>query len=238
MNTEIGNYLSDSGVQLYTIYGMTEVGILGCMFPRSLGGHEWEYLTMNPHCAVHFVPTGDGAYELFVLSTPTQAMTVQLDAEFDGVKALATQDLLVPHPTKKGYWKLLGRSVDQILLSSGVKVTAKPLEDALNNSPKVLSCVTFGQGREHIGILIQLAETEEQAHLSEIEAELWDIASKKNELLPEEGRLKKEMILFTKPEKPFFFTSKVRPYRRKILQSYEDEINELYDTYKRYDMSV
>ncbi|KAF9000323.1 hypothetical protein BDQ17DRAFT_1360041 [Cyathus striatus] len=228
MNVGIGNFLSDSGVNIYTLYGMTEVGVIGNMFPHSLGGHEWEYITINPHCAAHFVPTGDGAYELFILSKPTHEITVQCDSEFDGVKALATKDLLVPHPTQPGYWKLLGRAVDQILLSSGVKVTTRPLEDALNHSPKVLSSVCFGQGRNCIGVLIQLTGSDEY-HVSQTMEELWHIASDANLLLPEEGRLKKDMILFTKPEKPFSFTLKGLPNRRKVLLSYEKEINELYN---------
>lgn len=40
----------------------------------------------------------------------------------DGEDAYATHDLLVRHPTKDGYWKVLGRADDQITLSNGLKV--------------------------------------------------------------------------------------------------------------------
>lgn len=41
----------------------------------------------------------------------------------DGTDAYATGDLLTPHPTKPGYWKVFGRADDQIILSNGEKVS-------------------------------------------------------------------------------------------------------------------
>ena len=39
----------------------------------------------------------------------------------DGVDAYATNDLLEPHPTREGFWKVYGRVDDQIMLSNGEK---------------------------------------------------------------------------------------------------------------------
>ena len=38
--------------------------------------------------------------------------------------AYATNDLVAPHPTRPGLWKLLGRRDDQIVLSNGEKVSS------------------------------------------------------------------------------------------------------------------
>ena len=43
----------------------------------------------------------------------------------DGVEAYATNDLVVPHPKRPGYWKLIGRRDDQIVLANGEKVGQK-----------------------------------------------------------------------------------------------------------------
>ena len=43
----------------------------------------------------------------------------------DGVPGFATGDLLAPHPTKKGLWRILGRADDQIMHSNGEKVSVK-----------------------------------------------------------------------------------------------------------------
>lgn len=41
----------------------------------------------------------------------------------DGVPAYATSDLLMPHPTIPGLYKIHGRADDQIMLSTGEKVS-------------------------------------------------------------------------------------------------------------------
>jgi hypothetical protein len=46
-----------------------------------------------------------------------------LNTTWHGVEAYATSDLLIPHPTKEGYWKVFGRTDDQIMLSTGEKVS-------------------------------------------------------------------------------------------------------------------
>ncbi len=40
-----------------------------------------------------------------------------------GVGAYDTSDVLSPHPTKPGYWKVYGRADDQIMHSNGEKVS-------------------------------------------------------------------------------------------------------------------
>ena len=45
-----------------------------------------------------------------------------MNTVIDGVGAYATNDLLAPHPTQPGYWKIFGRADDQIMHSTGEKV--------------------------------------------------------------------------------------------------------------------
>lgn len=45
-----------------------------------------------------------------------------LNTIIDGTDAYATSDLLSPHPTKPGYWKIYGRADDQIMHNTGEKV--------------------------------------------------------------------------------------------------------------------
>lgn len=47
-----------------------------------------------------------------------------MNTKVDGVDAFATSDLLVPHPTKPEYYRIFGRSDDQIIHSTGEKVCA------------------------------------------------------------------------------------------------------------------
>lgn len=45
-----------------------------------------------------------------------------LNTVIDGLDAYATSDLLAPHPTKPGYWRIYGRADDQIMHNTGEKV--------------------------------------------------------------------------------------------------------------------
>lgn len=45
-----------------------------------------------------------------------------LNTQINGIDAYATSDLLLAHPTKSGYWRVFGRTDDQIIHSTGEKV--------------------------------------------------------------------------------------------------------------------
>ncbi len=45
-------------------------------------------------------------------------------------EAYATTDLVVPHPTKPGMWKIVGRIDEQIILSNGEKTNPLPLGES------------------------------------------------------------------------------------------------------------
>ena len=50
-----------------------------------------------------------------------------INTKIDGCDGYATSDLLSPHPTKPGYWKVVGRTDDQIMHSTGEKTNPGPL---------------------------------------------------------------------------------------------------------------
>ena len=49
-------------------------------------------------------------------------MLAVMNTVINGVSAYATGDILAPHPTKAGWWKVFGRADDQIMHSTGEKV--------------------------------------------------------------------------------------------------------------------
>lgn len=52
-----------------------------------------------------------------------QELTI-INSKFRGQDAYSTSDLLIPHPTKTGRWKVIGRTDDQIMLSTGEKASS------------------------------------------------------------------------------------------------------------------
>lgn len=49
---------------------------------------------------------------------------VLMNCLIDGVGACDTNDIAEPHPTRKGFWKIVGRADDQIMHSTGEKVVS------------------------------------------------------------------------------------------------------------------
>ena len=104
---------------------------------------DWEYFYIPDAVKTHFIPVEDGNAELVVLVGLSVIFSRMLRAErshwgqvsehnrctlfntmVDGIAGYATQDILSPHPTKKGWWKVFGRADDQIMHSTGEKVRA------------------------------------------------------------------------------------------------------------------
>jgi hypothetical protein len=46
-----------------------------------------------------------------------------INTTVDGMEGYATSDLLLPHPTRPGWWKVFGRVDDQIMHNTGEKVS-------------------------------------------------------------------------------------------------------------------
>jgi hypothetical protein len=84
-------------------------------------GKDWEWIQILPSMRAEFVDYNDGTYELVTVKCPTHCPRL-FNTKWDGEDAYATGDLLIPHPTKEGFWKVYGRVDDQIMLSSGEKV--------------------------------------------------------------------------------------------------------------------
>lgn len=91
-------------------------------------GEDWEYFERVPTMDWDLVPQGDGTFELNFLQNPLSHFGVLNYRSSDGRDGFSTSDLIAPHPTKEGFYHLLGRKDDQILLSTGEKTHPTPME--------------------------------------------------------------------------------------------------------------
>ncbi|RPD58184.1 acetyl-CoA synthetase-like protein [Lentinus tigrinus ALCF2SS1-7] len=231
LNTEVGNSLASQGVSLYTVYGATEVGLINT-FARPNPGMDWEYWTVTVSIECVFRPVDDGTYEVVVLS-PRDLPLPKPNTKIGDRDAYATSDLVIPHSTKSGLWKIVGRADEQIILSNGEKTNPVPLEKIINGDPHVKCSVMFGRGKFQNGVLIEPTEDYvfDPKDLTKLEAyrnKIWPTIERVNEYAPQHSRIFKEMIIVTSPSKPFQFTVKGLPRRNIILQEYHDEIEALY----------
>ncbi|KAM5543840.1 hypothetical protein V8D89_002457 [Ganoderma adspersum] len=231
LNKGVGNTLAAQGIKLITAYGSTEVGGVSTGIGAD-PGLDWEYFSINYVIDAYMRPAGDGTYELLILAISRCPPRVINDS-VDGVDAYATNDLLEPHPTRPGFWKVYGRVDDQIMLSNGEKTNPGPLEFIITKDPHVRGCLFFGRGKFQNGVLIEPTPDEQfdprdERKLEQFRNKIWPSIESANAIAPQHSRIFKEMIMVTSLSKPFTYNIKGVP-RRTILRDYENEIEALYD---------
>ncbi|KAF8889040.1 acetyl-CoA synthetase-like protein [Infundibulicybe gibba] len=232
LDKTLGDSLAEKGIALYSMFGASDVGVFMLKLPEN-PGMDWEYITLNPHCAAEFIPIGDGTYELVIVARETQVI-LSPNSKYRGADAFATSDVVVPHPTKPGRWKVIGRKDHTIVLSTGEKTNPGPLEEILCHHPQVAHALIFGRSRFQIGALIHPTpdasfDPTNEAQLVEFRNSLWPYVEEMNQVAPSHSRLFKEMILVTHPSKSFPLTPKGAPRITLILSDYATEIDNLYN---------
>ncbi|KAJ7131571.1 hypothetical protein C8R43DRAFT_1207614 [Mycena crocata] len=233
LNKDIGDYLTAQGVSIFIFYGSSEGGLMSTVLPAQTG-YDWNYFRFPGFVTAEMVPQCDNVFELVMVVNHFGTPAV-LNTQVGGIDAYATSDLLVPHPTKPGYWRVFGRADDQIMHSTGEKTNPGPLENILNQDPHVSSCVMFGRERLQAGIIVDPKpalrfDPSNLVKLAEFRNSIWPTVEKMNHFAPQHSRLFKEMIIISKPNKPLTYTAKMTPRRQAVINDYEDDITVLYET--------
>ncbi|KAK0184736.1 NRPS-like enzyme [Armillaria mellea] len=217
LSKEAGDTLSDGGVNLLSAFGLTEVGGVSIMFPKSAPPEGWEWMGIRGNADVAFVPTDEERiYRMFIKKSASSALAV-LNSEIDGIPAFDTKDLVELHPSNPKLWKAYGRA-----------------EAALLGDKHISGAVMFGRGKFQPGVLVQPSaelafDPKDTKRLIDYRSLIWETVAQINEVSPQHSRIYKEMILVASPDKPFEFTAKESLRRGAILKTYEQEIEDIYN---------
>ncbi|CAA7265482.1 unnamed protein product [Cyclocybe aegerita] len=228
--SKLGNFMTESGVHITPIYGATEFGAPIHLFcPK---GYEsgWEYIKFSEDINIRWVPQGDGTFESQFLTCDNHEISVE---NLPDVRGYSSSDLWTPHPTRPGFWKIVGRQDDVIVHTSGEKTVPAPMEDILMSSPYLMGVVMFGRDHDQPGLLVELKgiyaiDVENDAEVIQARDMLWPIVEEANKVAPAFSRIFKEMILFTSSDKPLPRAGKGTVLRKAALKVYEVEIEEIY----------
>ncbi|KAK0458897.1 uncharacterized protein EV420DRAFT_1269857 [Desarmillaria tabescens] len=232
LNKNTGDYLTAHSVSIDQIYGSTECGGVNVLCPSDSRNDDWEYFRTPSYLEAHMVPKGNNTFELVIFSNDWNTLAI-CNTQVKGRDAYATSDLLEPHPTKEGFWRVFGRVDDQIMHSTGEKTNAGPLEGILNQDPHIAGSIMFGRGRFYAGVLVDpkpefKINPSDTNQLVDFRDKIWPTIEKMNKFAPKQSRIFKEMILVSSPSKPFTYTTKNTARRIPVIEDYEDEIQALY----------
>ncbi|GJJ06383.1 hypothetical protein Clacol_000574 [Clathrus columnatus] len=232
INPESARHLQRQGVSIQAIFAATEFSCASKLEVETPSeGPDWWRFADYAHQILIPQPEEPGIYEVALRRSPYYAISVT-NTEIDGYSYYLTSDLVEEHPKTHGLYRVTGRVDDQLMLSTGEKTNPLPIEDVIMKDPNVEWAIMFGRGRLTNGILIQPVARVELDKIGKAAYRnlIWPSIEKANEFAPAHSRIFKEMIILSKPSKPFLVTGKGTLRKGAIIKDYSQDIDELYRT--------
>ncbi|OAA61918.1 Male sterility, NAD-binding protein [Niveomyces insectorum RCEF 264] len=191
---ELGDRMIAAGVNLGTIYGLTEVGHVGDSVSRKPEERDsWAYIRPYANLTDHvqFKHLGGNTYESVFLKSHPALLTSNSD---DPPGSFHSKDLWSPHPTIPNAWKYIARLDDRITLITGEKILPLAMEGIVREHPFVRDALMFGNDRPLPGLLVFRAQAAaaltEDAFLDAI----WPSVEQANRLADEFARITRATV--------------------------------------------
>lgn len=223
---DIGQILSQK-TQLTSVLGASEVGLVPSLIPED--PNDWEYFEWNPNAGVKMEMVDEELHELVIHRQESRDLQGVFHT-FPALEEYRTKDLFSPHPTRHGLWKFQGRRDDIVNLSNGVKLNPTPMEKIIETHPHVSRAVVIGHGKPSVALLLEPEWDVWGASTSlvDLSAEVWPTVLEANKLVPPVAQIGRNRIGMASPQKPFGRTPKGSTQRRRVVQEYYPEIEEIY----------
>ncbi|KAJ5759629.1 hypothetical protein N7520_006785 [Penicillium odoratum] len=212
-----GASLSTKSTELLVPYTQ----VVPCVGSTEAGGYftaihgqinAWDYLAFQRHAGATFEQRLGDLHELVFIRNPECAM-----------------QQIFTHPTKKGLWKIIGRSDDYVCFSHGDGLHASLLEPEITAHPGVNNALIGGHGRQSPVLLVEFVEGAEDNGTREgLLKSLRPYIDKLNARCHASIRISPEKVIIASKDKMFITTIKGSVARLQTLRLYEDEIAALF----------
>jgi len=212
-------------VRVVPSIGSTECG--GYFMELHDNSSDWDYVGFQPSFGASFEPRLDNMHELVFQREPGLVMQT-IFLTYPDLTRFETKDLWIEHPTRKGLWKIVGRTDDYVFLANGDGLYVATLEPQIEAHPLVRSALVGGYARPKPMVLIDLVSDSQAKDSAEFRASLRPYLDKVNEKCHESVKLAPELVLVATKEKPFARTIKGTVARAQTMKLYEAEIDALY----------
>jgi acyl-coenzyme A synthetase/AMP-(fatty) acid ligase len=216
-----------SDVSLLPVIGSTEGG--GYFTKLRNDTEDWDYVEFSPYIGAELEPRAGGLHELVFVRKPEYAAMQLIFMLYPDLDRFETKDLWVEHPTRKGLWKIVGRTDDYVTLSHGDGLYASTVEREIERHELVQAALIGGHGKPKPVLLIEtVPETHGEGLHEDFMQSLLPYLEKANALSHDSVRISPELVLLAKPEKPFVRTVKGNVARLPSLSLYKQEIETAY----------
>lgn len=223
MKSAVAETLSSKGVRLLNHCGATEIGALAPIF-NPQPDYDWHYFVIRDDINLRLEDISEkpGCVKLV-------GRAPGWDEDF------IVQDFLQPNPKAPDtQFQFLGRADDLIVLANGEKIRCTSLEANAANDPRVTDAIAFGEGRNHLGLIVEAApdlqldcsKTEDVVAFRE---SIWSTVEEGNKDSDSHGAVAKEMIIVTTSSyRPLKRTAKGSLARKEIFDAFAEEIDAMY----------
>lgn len=227
----VGNLINER-TRLANVLGSTEAGPL----PHQLCDPEdWAYMSVSPVLGHEYRLVSGGLYEQVIVKHPKPELRLYqgVFGTFPELEEWPMRDLYSKHPTKENVWLYRGRKDDIIVFSNGEKLNPVDMESIIQSHPDVNGVVIGGVGRFQSSLLIEAVKPPtSESERAQLLDSTWLSVQKANKESPSHGRIHRDMILFTSPDKPMPRAGKGTVQRQATLDLYAAEIEALYEINK------
>ena len=223
---DLGNDLVNKGIRLESLWGATEMGMLGSSFNRPVEDKTWDYIRIPPPVAkfIWMKPLGDGTCEcVYLHGLPALVVSNSNDPP----KSFHSKDVFVKHPNMDA-WKYIDRLDDRLTLTNGEKVLPVPMEGRIRQDPMIKECCIFGAGRPAPGILIFRNEGSKEMPDEDFIDAVWPTVQHANSHAESFSQISKETIVPISADIDYPKTDKESIKRAQIYRVFTKDIEAVY----------
>ena len=222
----VGKELS-SRLSLITLMGTTE----NMYFPVEIDNdpRDWNFISFTPCLGHKYRPFADSLSELVVVRDKKLALFQGVFSTFPERTEYATGDLYEQHSTQENAWVFRSRNDDIVCFSNAEKLNPVTMESTISAHRRIKSAVVGGTGQFQACLMIEpraFPRNEDGKEL--LIDELWPTIAEANKDCPAHGRIMRDFIFFSDPERPVPRAGKGSVQRFATYKLYEDEFKAIY----------
>lgn len=233
---QIGDLLTaKTKCRLINSMGATETSLLPMQFNDP---EDWIYMSLCPIMKHEYRHVSGDLYEQVLIRDSELDIYQGVFGTFPELHEYHMKDLYIRHPTKENLWMYKGRADDVIVFSNGEKLQPVDMEGIITSHTAVNGALVAGQSQFQACLLVEAVNPlKTGAQKEKLLEDIWPSVQAANKQAPSHGRIHREMIIFTSPEKPMHRAGKGTVQRKFTTDLYAAEIDALYKETSTVDTS-